>query len=84
MTPEQLYQQLEQANKYWNNRQNVANIIFQDKNLMPVLLQICYWFKDERSRKACWTLEFVCKQQLQWLLPFIDDFIARLPEFKLE
>lgn len=84
MTPEQLYRELETTNKYWANRQRVADIVLHNKALMPSLLQICYRFDDELSRKACWTLEFVCKQQLHWLLPFIDDFIDNLPKFKFD
>ncbi|MEM9685641.1 MAG: adenylosuccinate lyase [Bacteroidota bacterium] len=84
MTPEQLYQKLEYADKYRENRQKVADIILQEKALMPVLLQVCYRFDDETSRKACWTLEFVCKRKLPWLLPFLDDFIPNLPKFKFD
>ena len=84
MTPQQLYEQLKLADKHWKNRQKVADIVLQNKDVFPLLLQFCYKFDDDLSRKACWTLEFVCKQKLHWLLPFVDDFIANLPKFKID
>ena len=84
MTFQQLYDQLEHANKELKNRQRVAHIVLRDKELMPLLLQACYRFDDVLSRKACWTLEFVYRRQPYWLLPFMDEFIANLSRFKID
>ncbi|MCB0375810.1 MAG: hypothetical protein KDD04_07820 [Sinomicrobium sp.] len=84
MTSKQLCRELDYADNYRENRQKIAGMVLREHTLLPVLLQCCYRFEDTLSCKACLALEFVCKQQLYRLLPFLDDFITNLPRFKMD
>lgn len=84
MTPEALYRHLDYADKSRENRKKAAGFMLRHPELMPDLLRLCYRFDDPLSCKACMTLEFICKQQLHRLLPFLDEFIANLSRFTFD
>lgn len=61
-----------------------AATILKDKSLFPELLDICFLVRDETSIKACWILEFVCIEKMEWLLPHIDTFTNNIGEIKYD
>lgn len=76
--------ELENLIAYRETRLRIANTVLANPKLYPYLLEVCYEFENNVSSRACWILEFVCAEKLEWLLPHIDDFINNLGKFKQE
>ena len=49
------------------NRLRVSNVVINNHQLFPVLLEIVFDIDNRMSIKAAWVLEFVCKEKLGWL-----------------
>ncbi len=79
-----LYDELQYVTCYRENRLKFAHGVLNNKSLFPELLDICFLVRDETSIKACWILEFVCKEQLEWLLPHIDTFTSNISKIKYD
>jgi hypothetical protein len=60
------------------NRLRVANLVIENKELFPFLLEIVNDVENKTSIKAAWVLEFVCHKKLEWLAEYIDLFCAHL------
>ena len=56
------------------NRKRVSNFVLENKELFPVLLKIVFETSYKLHYKAAWTLEFVLKDNLEWLVPHLDFF----------
>ena len=75
MTKEFLIIQLKKMqNAKRENRQQVANLVLENSELLPFLLEITFEIKNKLSIKAAWSLELVLEQQLDWLTPHLDCF----------
>ncbi|MDP3312796.1 adenylosuccinate lyase [Lutibacter sp.] len=57
------------------NRMRVANLVLENPELFPFLLQIIFEFKTKTAIKAAWILELVCAEKLDWLAPHLKYFI---------
>jgi len=47
------------------NRLKVANLVLENKQLFPFLLEIVLDFNNKASIKGAWVLEFVCHKKLR-------------------
>ncbi|TPN82327.1 adenylosuccinate lyase [Aquimarina algicola] len=61
-------------------RAYVANLLLDHPELLPELLSICELVDEKISCRASWALEFVCKNKLNILLPYLDSFISIVPK----
>ncbi len=61
----------------------MAALILNDPKLMKHLVDIAMTDDDPISSRACWVLEFVAKQELSFIFPYLEDFTARLGDVKL-
>lgn len=75
MNKEFLILQLEKMqNTKRENRLRVANLVLENCELLPFLLEITFEIKTKLSIKAAWSLELVLEKQLDWLTPHLDYF----------
>ena len=66
------------------NRQRVADVVLNDQDLFPFLLEIVFDVDNKASIKAAWILEFVCLKNLDWLLPHLDYFTQNIGFVKFD
>ncbi|MFY9241707.1 MAG: adenylosuccinate lyase [Polaribacter sp.] len=67
------------------NRQRVANIVLENKNLFKYLVAITFKVDDKISIKAAWILEWICTHHhLEWILPHLDEFSTRISTLKFD
>jgi hypothetical protein len=60
------------------NRGKIATIILNDQQLFFPLLEISLDADNPVSVKAAWVLEYVLKQKLEWLSPYLNYFTEHL------
>ncbi len=74
-----LIQQLEaMQNAKRVNREHVANIVVENIELIPFLMELVFDVGNKLSIKAAWTLEIVCEQNLSLLVPYLDNFTKNI------
>lgn len=62
-----------------DNRQRVANIVLENKELFEPLLQVTFQVDQPISVKAAWVLEWICTHhQLNWMIPHLTFFTENL------
>ncbi len=61
-------------------RGNFASLLLSNPALLPDLLHVCAKIDDEISCRASWGLEFLCKNNLDIILPYLDDLTALAPK----
>ncbi len=71
---------LNTVNHSREKRNYFANLILDNPKLLPELLIICAKVDDEISCRASWGLEFLCKKDLEAILPYLDELIAFIPK----
>ncbi|MCO6146987.1 hypothetical protein NHE85_02730 [Flavobacterium sp. NRK1] len=54
------------------------------KILLPDLIAIAFDTEDKNHHKACWILELVFENKIEWLEPHLDIFCETLTHFKNE
>ncbi len=70
---------LDTVNHSRERRNSFANLILDNPEVLPDLLTICARVDDEISCRASWGLEFLCKNNLEAILPFLDQLIPLVP-----
>ncbi len=71
---------LDDVNHSREKRNYFANLILDNPELLPELLTICARVDDQISCKASWGLEFLCKNNLDAILPYLDEIMVFIPE----
>lgn len=67
------------------NRQRVANIVLEDKDLFKDLVIITFDVENKISIKAAWILEWICTHHhLNWILPHLDEFTTNIANLKFD
>lgn len=85
MTKIYLIEKLEaMQNAKRENRLRVANLVVENPELMPFLIEQVFEVENKRSIKAAWTLELVCEQQLNLLIPYLDTFTTKINTLKFD
>jgi hypothetical protein len=84
VTKKELYQSLDYINATRRKRAEMATIILSNTDLLEPLLEIAFDVDNPISSKACWILEYVAKENLDYILPFIDIFTHKLDGLKLD
>ncbi|GGX30480.1 hypothetical protein [Aquimarina muelleri] len=62
-----------------DKRKYFADLILKHPELLPELLSICALVEDEISCRATWGLEFLCKNNLNSILPYLDEILQFTP-----
>ena len=78
MTREELYKELSYVNHSRENRQKYAFLVISNPDLIPKVLDILFQVNDKTSCRAAWLLEFVARENLDSILPYLDRFTEHM------
>ncbi|MDX1279168.1 adenylosuccinate lyase [Oceanihabitans sediminis] len=78
MTTTQLYQELKNVNHSREKRLYYANLLIKNPNLIPKTLEILFMVDDKISPRAAWVFEFMCKENLEASLTYLDYFTENM------
>ena len=84
MTKEELYLSLDYIDATRRKRLEMARLILTNPNWVDVLLEIAFDVANPVSSKACWILEYVVKENPEYILPFLDIFTRNLHKVILD
>ncbi len=84
MTFSDLYKQLKATDATRINRKSNALMIKKNPDLVPWVMDILFQVDDETSCRAAWVLEYVVKEDLNVLLPYIDRFTKEMNKVHLD
>lgn len=85
MNEQFLIEQLENIeNAKRENRLRIANLVLENKELFPFLINITFECENKISIKAAWILEFVCIEKLEWIIPYLDFFTENIKNLKFD
>lgn len=84
MTFEQLYSELNYVNHSREKRLYYANIVLNNLELLPTLLDVVFTVDDKISSRAAWLLEFVARENLDAILPILDPFTEKMHTVHLD
>lgn len=84
MTTDALYDQLNYVNHSRENRIHYANILLNDSALITKTLDILFMVDDPISPRAAWILEFMCREKLEALVPYLDRFTKNIHKVHLD
>ena len=76
------YKLIEESTAHRLNREFIRDYVFQNPDKLQYLMQIGYNENDKIHVKACWSLELIFELKLDLLLPYLDDFISKIPFYK--
>lgn len=67
------------------NRQKVANIVYNNQELFKHLVSLTFLVDDKISIKAAWVFEWVCTYgKLNWIIPHLDEFTQNIPKLHFD
>ncbi len=84
MTTEQLYSELNYVNHSREKRLFYANLVIENPELIPKLLDILFQVDDKISCRAAWVLEFMCHENLDYLIPHLNIFTEKMHSVHLD
>ena len=74
-----LAQEIESLNHSIAKRNHFSQLILQRPALFKELFSFCKQTATPISCKAAWGLEFMCRQQLTAILPYLEELLSLLP-----
>lgn len=84
MTTAQLYEQLKNVNHSQEKRLYYSQMMLNQPELIPLLLDILFKTDDKMSCKAAWVLEFMCGENLNAIIPYLETFTLNLHTVHLD
>jgi hypothetical protein len=84
LTTEQLYEELHYVNHSREKRLQYANLIIDNPELIPKLLDILFMVDDKISPRAGWVLEFASSENINIILPYLDAFTKQIHKVHLD
>ncbi|KAA5823532.1 adenylosuccinate lyase [Algibacter amylolyticus] len=84
MTTEQLYKELNYVNHSREKRLFYANLMQDNPELIPRLLDILFRVDDKISPRAAWVFEFMCNHNIETIVPYLDVFTENMHKVKIE
>jgi hypothetical protein len=76
------YKLVEESTAHRLNREFIRDYVFQNPEKLKFLIEIAFSEKDKIHVKACWIIELIFELKLELILPYLDDFIAKIPFYK--
>ena len=76
------YKLVEESTAHRLNREFIRDYVIQNPEKLKFLMEIALNENDKIHAKACWSLELIFELKLELILPFLDDFIAKIPVYK--
>lgn len=84
MTTEALYQELNYVNHSREKRLHYANLVLSNPSLISKLLDILFMVDDKISPRAAWVFEFMCNENLNAIIPYLDRFTENISTVHLD
>ena len=84
MTVAQIKIHLETINHSKESRKANVQMVVANPQMISTLLKTAQNVNEQISCKALWLLEFVCREDLKQITPFLDEFIETIQLVKLE
>jgi hypothetical protein len=84
LTKEELYKEISCINHSREHRKKHADLVVSNPDLMPKLLEILFQVNDKASCRAAWLLEFVARENLYSILPYLDIFTEQMHTVHLD
>lgn len=84
MTLDALYKELNYVNHSREKRLYYANLVIENPDLIPKLLDILFRVDDKISPRAAWVFEFMCGKNLEAIIPYLDVFTQNLHRVHLD
>ncbi|MFI2742396.1 adenylosuccinate lyase [Zhouia sp. PK063] len=80
-----LLKKLNEVNAQREKRLSTAKYVLSHTEELPVLITYCFQNNDHTlSYKACWVLEFVAKENLTFIFPYISNIVHQIPKVNHE
>ena len=76
------YKLLLESTAHRISRDFIRDYVLQNSEKLQFLIEIALNEKDKIHSKACWSLELIFEIKLELILPFLDDFLAKIGQFK--
>jgi len=84
MTTEELYKELDYVNHSRAKRLFYAKMVIDNPELIPKLLDILFMVDDKVSCRAAWVFEFMCSENLEEIIPYLDYFTENIHKVYLD
>ncbi|TYA92214.1 adenylosuccinate lyase [Seonamhaeicola marinus] len=84
MTTAQLYDELNYVNHSREKRTYYANLIINNPELVPKLLEILFTVDDKISPRAAWVFEFMSSENIEAIIPHLDYFTENIHKVHLD
>ncbi len=84
MTIKQLYKELNNVDHSREKRLLYANLVLDNPDLIPKLLEILFMVDDKISARAAWVFEFMCGENLEAATPYLDMFTENIHKVYLD
>lgn len=84
MTKAELYNELSYVNHSREKRLYYANILVDNPDLIPPLLEVLFNVDDKISCRAAWVFEFMCGKNLEAIIPYLDTFTQNMSKVHLD
>lgn len=79
MSSSELFDKVNYKKAYRVNRLGAANWVLANPETFEELLIYCFGNDKELATKATWALEFIARDKLEMLYPYLDLFFENLP-----
>jgi len=66
------------------NRKKYALLVISNPDLIPKVLDILFQVDDKTSCRAAWLLEFVARENVDSILPYLDKFTKHMHKVHLD
>lgn len=84
MTTDELYNELNYVNHSREKRLYYANLVIDNPDLIPKLLDILFMTDDKISCRAAWVFEFMSGENLDAIIPYLDRFTNNMSKVHLD
>ncbi|MFI1771547.1 adenylosuccinate lyase [Thalassobellus citreus] len=84
MTTAQLYKELNYVNHSREKRLHYAHLMIDNPSLVPKLLEILFRVNDKISPRAAWVFEFMCSNNINTIIPYLDIFTEQMHKVHLD
>lgn len=84
MTTVELYNELNYVNHSREKRTYYANLVINNPELVPKLLEILFKVNDKISTRAAWVFEFMCSKNIETVIPHLDYFTENINKVHLD
>lgn len=78
------YKLIEESTAHRLNREFIRDYVLQNPEKLQFLIEIALNDKDKIYIKACWSLELIFEIKLELIVPFLDDFLAKIGKYKAD